>query len=69
MKKYIVVGGSPFTSYTGTTSFTGLSVVGHADSKEELDRLIKEHYESCGGLLLVIDWKTGLPAEGTDFGK
>jgi hypothetical protein len=63
MKKYIVVGGNPFTGYTGTTSFTGLNVVGHADSKAELEELVAKNYDACGGLMLVIDWKTGLPVK------
>lgn len=33
--KYLVIGGNPFCSYTGTTSYTGLHKVGECDTKEE----------------------------------
>lgn len=66
LKKYIVVGGNPIRSYTQTLTFTGLTVVGHADSKEELATLVREQYDACGGLLLVIDSATGLPATDLD---
>jgi hypothetical protein len=60
--KYSVIGGNPFVGYTGTMSFTALRVVGQADTQEQVEALIKEHYEPCGGLLLVIDLATGKEA-------
>ena len=64
MKKYIVVGGNPFRSYTGTEVCTGLRVVDTADSKEECEMIVRTHYEECGGLMLVVDAETGEPAKG-----
>lgn len=60
---YIIVGGRPFTMYTGTTTYTGLSVVGNAASKEEAKAIVLAQYEECGGLLLVIDSETGKEAD------
>lgn len=63
LNKYIVVGGIPFRGYTGTLSFTGLKVVGGSSSTEEIARIVHDHYDECGGLLLILDAETGLAAE------
>lgn len=57
--KYIVVGGMPFRGYTGTLSFTGLDVIGQANTAEEVKRIVEEKYDECGGLLLSVDARTG----------
>ena len=59
MKRYILVGGH----YTGTGRYTGLSVVGSADTVEEAKEATNKQYEECGGLLLWIDTLTGKPGE------
>lgn len=63
--RYTLVGGTPFTGYTGTTTFLDLKVVGTANNASELKQLIDTSYDDCGGLLLAIDMKTG--AEATDI--
>ncbi len=60
--KYCVVGGNPFRCYTGTTSFTGLRVVGTTSSIKTAQKMYNLCYEECGGLLLVIDMETGMVA-------
>lgn len=60
--KYLVVGGNPFTCYTGTTSFTSLDVVGKANSWKEAADIFNNKYDECSGLLLIIDMETGEPA-------
>lgn len=67
--KYSVIGGDPFTMYTGTVSFTGLKVVGIAETEQEALKLIEDNNEDCGGLMLVIDLQTGMPAKGMPFGS
>jgi len=59
MKKYFLIGGIPYRSYTGTGTFVGLKVVGQYDSIEEVETAVKLHYEECGGLLMVLDSTTG----------
>jgi hypothetical protein len=54
-KRFILVGGNPFRGYNGTTTFTGLRTIGMTDSKEDLKTMVDDHYDECGGLLLVID--------------
>lgn len=53
--KYVLVGGNPFTCYTGTTTFTGLRVVGRYDTKEDIKNAVRTHGEECNGLLLALD--------------
>lgn len=59
-QRYVVVGGHPFRMYTGTTTFTGLKLVGKTDSKEEAVELFNTHYEDCGGLLMIVDLDEGV---------
>ena len=63
MKRYILVGGNPFRSYTGTGTYTGLTVVGAADTDAEAALVTNEQFERCGGLLLWIDTQTGAAGE------
>lgn len=63
MKRYILVGGDPFRGYTGTVTFTGLTVVGSADTVAEAKALTDDAYEKHSGLLLWIDRETGKPGE------
>lgn len=52
---YVLVGGNPFTGgHTGTTTFTGLSVVGTTDSFAEMEVLAKKFFDECAGLLIVL---------------
>lgn len=53
--KYILIGGNPFTTHNGTTTFTGLRVVGRYETQDDLARAIERHYGPCAGLLIAID--------------
>lgn len=57
--KYMVIGGNPITVYTGTTTFTGIRVVGANLSAEQANELAKDKYDECSGLLLVVNQNTG----------
>lgn len=57
--KYLVVGGLPFRGYTNTLTYTGLKIVGGANTKKELEKLVKDKFDEHGGLLLSIDTETG----------
>jgi hypothetical protein len=67
-KRFLVVGGIPFRSYSqrleaspldathaGTGSFTSLRLVGATDSYSEVQELVDDNYEACGGLIEVFD--------------
>ena len=56
---FVVIGGNPFTMYTGTTTYTGLSVIGKTKTIKQAEKLIKKEYDVCGGLFIVIDLNTG----------
>ncbi len=60
MSKYILVGGSPFRGYNGTTTYTSLYEVGRYDTKEDADAACIENYEKCGGLLLIVPVATSV---------
>lgn len=60
-KRFILVGGCPFRTYTGTVACITLREVGRCDTKKEADRLVKKHYDECGGLLLFVDTTPELP--------
>lgn len=57
--RYIIVGGHPYRSYTGTITFTHLNIVGKTDSKREAEKIVSEKYDDCGGLLVIIDLESG----------
>jgi hypothetical protein len=57
--RYLVVGGNPIKSYTGTVTFSGLSVVGWLNTLEQAREIVTSHYDACAGLLIVIDTDTG----------
>lgn len=57
--RYIVVGGKPFRNYNNTTVFTALNVVGKAQTKKEVKKIVDDHFDDCGGLMMVIDSETG----------
>lgn len=61
--KYILVGGNPFRGYRGTTTFTSLKVVASCQTKDEARQLWNQHYDDCGGLMIIIDAETGQPAD------
>ena len=52
--KYIVVGGTPFTMYTGTTTYTSIREFGQFKTEEESEQCIVKNYEECGGLIQVF---------------
>jgi hypothetical protein len=60
--RYAVIGGAPFTGYTGTLTFTSLRVVGTTSTLKQAEKLASENYDSSGGLLLVLDLETGAEA-------
>jgi|GEM_PF-4004673 len=49
-RRFLIVGGNPFGH-----SYTGLRVVGAADTKAQAETMWHAAYEECGGLLLLID--------------
>lgn len=51
---YTVVGGNPFTMHTGTTTFTGLRVVGTTGNFKDMRRLVEDNWDNCSGLILVL---------------
>jgi len=57
--RYLIVGGSPFTEHTGTTTYTALGIMGRSDSLTSIQTMATEKYESCNGLLVIIDTQTG----------
>lgn len=61
--KYIIVGGKPFRNHNSTVIFTGLNVVGKAQTKEEVNQIVNLHFDDCGGLMMVIDAETGEEAD------
>lgn len=61
--RYIIIGGNYFQAYSGTGTFTDLSVVGEGNTKEEIRAVIDEIYDKCGGLVLVLDRQTGREAD------
>jgi hypothetical protein len=61
--KYIVIGGNPFRGYTGTLSFTSLSVIGSSSSVEEIKKIVHDNFDTCGGLLIIVDTETGQQAD------
>jgi len=58
-KRYILVGGQPFTGYTGSTQCTGLSIRRRSDDLDKIRKLWTECYEESGGLMIIIDCRTG----------
>lgn len=62
MNKYILIGGNPFTGYTGTQTFTSLKVVGSSNTEEGIKDLWIDKYDECGGLMLILDAETGKDA-------
>lgn len=66
--RFVVVGGNPFTGYNGAQMFTGLKVVARASSKELAQDIVRENYEQCGGLLLIIDCENETSSNEDFFG-
>lgn len=52
--KYVLVGGNPFRH-----SFTGLRVVASSNDKMEIRKMWDQHYDDCGGLMIIVDTETG----------
>lgn len=52
---YIVIGGIPVSSFTGTITFSGLEVVGVTEDRKEVEKIVKEKFDECRGLLIVVD--------------
>jgi len=53
--KYTLIGGITLKSNTGTTTYTGLKVIGSSYTENGIKDLWNKNYEACGGLLLVLD--------------
>ncbi len=54
--KYLIIGGAGyFRNYTGTGVYTSLKVVGRTDQENQIQHIIDEFYEECGGLMMVYD--------------
>ncbi len=68
MSRFSIIGGNPFRCFNGTQTFTSLRVAAVCDTEEQVKSLVEKWYQECGGLLLVIDLTTGLPAVGLPFG-
>lgn len=60
--RYMLIGANPFQTYTGTVTYTGLGVQASCQTIEEAKELWDKYYNSCGGLLLVLDTRTGTEA-------
>lgn len=60
--RYTIIGGLPFSGYTGTVTFTGLKVVAQCNDLQEVKQIVLEKFEEIGGLHLVIDTMTGKEA-------
>lgn len=58
-KRYVLIGGNPFRGYTGTQTYTSLRVVDSFETEAEANQGWKQHYEDCGGLMLILDTHTG----------
>lgn len=59
--KYLIIGGAGYhRTYTGTGVCTGLRIIGHTDSKNQIKHIVDEFYGNCGGLMIVIDTETGV---------
>ena len=59
MARFILIGGEPYRGYTNTLTYTSLRVVGTTNNEKDMRKLVKEKYEECGGLLIVVDGDTG----------
>jgi hypothetical protein len=57
--RYVVIGGTPVRSYTGTTTFSSLKVLGKGWDESQVKEVVERYYDPCGGLLCVIDLQTG----------
>jgi len=64
--RYLVIGGCPFTGYTGTMSYTDLTIRGRAETVEEAKALWREVYDKSGGLLIIVDTCTGTQVSAGD---
>lgn len=60
--RYLLIGGNPFRMYNGTETFTSLRVVGGCNTEDEAREMFHTNYESCGGLLLIVDTELGREA-------
>jgi len=54
-KRFVIIGGCYFRAYTGTGTYTGLKVIGEADTKEEAESIYNEKYDDGGGLLIILE--------------
>lgn len=63
-KRYLVIGGLPYKSYTGTGTFTGLRVIAYVDDLELAKEQVRQNYEDCSGLIICVDVETGIVIAG-----
>lgn len=52
---FTIIGGNPFISFTGNQMFTGLRIVDKVETFQEMEKVVKENFEDCGGLILILD--------------
>ena len=57
--RYLVIGGIPFTGYTGTETYTDLTIRGGAPTVEAAQTIFDAFYDESGGLLIIVDTATG----------
>lgn len=51
---YTVIGGNPFVDFSGTVTFTGVRIVGKCSTFDEMEKIAKDYYHECAGLILVL---------------
>lgn len=57
--RYLLVGSSGyFHTYTGTGVHIGLKVLASTEDKTCIDEMVKDFYNKCGGLIMIIDTET-----------
>ena len=59
MSKYLVVGGVPFIDYRNSKTFLSIRKVGLASTIEEVEKLVADNYDDCGGVIQVFSTETG----------
>lgn len=62
-ERYLLIFGSLFREYTGTTACTGLGVYGRYRTKAELEAAQKKCLDETSELMIAIDLTTGKEVE------
>jgi len=58
IKKYLVIGGIPYLSHTGTIAYIGLKKFGVYDTLSKANMCMEENYDKCSGLIEVFAIET-----------